>query len=254
MQNPCQAVVSFGSLSLATTVADTGAVLVFLRTMNLNAQLATRAGIGLELAALAAAAVLFFVFFSERPGYVDVMLGVLALALIAASTRRSRGIWQRTPVRLEHREAARAAWREALLFTAAALAAFALIGAASGYAAEGWRGAWQRIGDWHLAVACLLYFPWALLQQFLLQFYLSGRLQALLPYWLAIFLTALAFSAVHFPRLPVMAVTFVGGVVWATIYCRYRVLLPLAVSHALLGSTLHYWVFGRDLAQIWGGG
>ena len=222
--------------------------------MNLKAWLAGRAGIGLELGAIAAAAALFFVFFGERPGYVDVALGLLALGLIAASARRSRGIWQRTPVGVnEPREAARAAWRDALVFTAAALAAFAVIGAANGYAAEGWYGVWQRLGNWHLVVACLLYFPWALLQQFLLQFYLSGRLQALLPYWLAIILTGLAFSAVHFPRLPVMAVTVVAGVFWARNYCRYRRLLPLAVSHALLGSTLHYWVFGRDLAQIWGG-
>jgi hypothetical protein len=28
-------------------------------------------------------------------------------------------------------------------------------------------------------------------------------------------------------------------------------LLPLAVSHALLGTALHYWVFGNDLLERW---
>ena len=222
--------------------------------MALKARLAGRAGIGLELAAIAAAAALFFVFFADRPGYVDLALALLAVGLIAAGARRSLGIWKRTPVLVaDPRAATRLAWRDALVFTAVALTALAFIGAASGYTADGWRGAWQRLANWHLVVACLLYFPWALLQQFLLQYYLAGRLQALLPFWLAIILTGLAFSAVHFPRLPVMAVTVVAGVVWARNYCHYRRLLPLAVSHALLGSTLHYWVFGRDLAQIWGG-
>jgi membrane protease YdiL (CAAX protease family) len=182
------------------------------------------------------------------------VLGLLALALIAASAQRSRDFWQRTPIAVaEPREATRAAWREALLFTVAALAVVASLGTVLGYAADGWRGAWQRLGNWHVAFACILYLPWALLQQFLLQFYLAGRLQLLLPFRLAIIGTALAFSAVHFPRVLVMALTCIAGVFWAMNYCRYRRLLPLAVSHALLGSTVHYWILGRDLAQIWGG-
>jgi membrane protease YdiL (CAAX protease family) len=221
--------------------------------MNLQGRLAGRTGIGLELAVLVTAAVLFFAFFSARPGYVDPLLALLALALIAASSRRSRAIWQRTPAVAEPRKAAGMAWREALLFTAAALAVIAIIGAVSGYEAAGWRGAWLRIGNWRVVLACLLYLPWALLQQFLLQFYLAGRLHALLPYRLAIACTALAFSAVHFPRVLVMALTVVAGVFWASNYRRYRRLLPLTVSHALLGSTVHYWILGRDLAQIWGG-
>jgi len=27
--------------------------------------------------------------------------------------------------------------------------------------------------------------------------------------------------------------------------------LPLALSHALLGAALHYWVFGNDLLARW---
>ena len=48
-----------------------------------------------------------------------------------------------------------------------------------------------------------------------------------------------------------MAVTLVAGTAWALIYYRWRSLVPLAVSHALLGTALHYWVFGNDLLERW---
>jgi hypothetical protein len=48
-----------------------------------------------------------------------------------------------------------------------------------------------------------------------------------------------------------MALTLLAGAVWAALYYRYRRLLPLAVSHALLGATLHYWVLGHDLLASW---
>jgi membrane protease YdiL (CAAX protease family) len=48
-----------------------------------------------------------------------------------------------------------------------------------------------------------------------------------------------------------MVVTAVAGVVWAIFYYRWRRLPPLAASHAILGATLHYWVFGNDLLMQW---
>ena len=68
---------------------------------------------------------------------------------------------------------------------------------------------------------------------------------------IAIGLTALAFSCVHFPRWQVMALVVVACAVWSSIYYRTRTLFPLAASHALLGSVLHYWVFGNDLLNAW---
>jgi membrane protease YdiL (CAAX protease family) len=102
-----------------------------------------------------------------------------------------------------------------------------------------------------MLAAASLYFPWALLQQYIFQFYLFPRWLRLVPVPAAVALTALAFSAVHFPRWPVMAVTVVAGAAWALIYYRCRRLLPLALSHALLGTALHYWVFGNDLLERW---
>ena len=109
----------------------------------------------------------------------------------------------------------------------------------------------ERFSNWHMLAAAALYFPWALLQQYIFQFYWFGRWLQLVPVPVAVALTAVAFAAVHFPRWPVMAVTLVAGTAWALIYYRWRSLVPLAVSHALLGTALHYWVFGNDLLERW---
>ena len=39
--------------------------------------------------------------------------------------------------------------------------------------------------------------------------------------------------------------------VWSYAYLREQQLLPLALSHAVLGSTFYYFVAGRDLYQDW---
>ena len=74
----------------------------------------------------------------------------------------------------------------------------------------------ERFGNWHMLAAAALYFPWALLQQYIFQFYWFGRWLRLVPAPVAVALTAVAFAAVHFPRWPVMAVTLVAGTVVGT--------------------------------------
>jgi membrane protease YdiL (CAAX protease family) len=108
-----------------------------------------------------------------------------------------------------------------------------------------------RFASSHFLLAILVYFPWALLQQYIFQTYLLGRLLQLAPTAVAVAVTAVAFSSAHFPRWPVMALTAIAGVFWTFTYYRHRVLLPLALSHAILGAALHYWVFGRDLLELW---
>lgn len=72
-----------------------------------------------------------------------------------------------------------------------------------------------------LPVALALFLPWAALQQALFQFYLVGRLRALLPgpgpAPVAV-LAGLLFGIVHRPVLDVTAVTAVGGGLWAWFY------------------------------------
>jgi membrane protease YdiL (CAAX protease family) len=201
----------------------------------------------LELGAIAAAALIFVATFRVRPPYLDFVLAAAAVALIVLSAARSRRLWELQ--RSVDPTGARGAWNAALAFTGVALVVLA--GAAVLVARAAGTPAIERFGNWHMLVVAALYFPWALLQQYIFIFYWFGRWLRLVPVPFAVVLTALAFSAVHFPRWPVMAVTLVAGSVWALIYYRWRSVVPLAVSHALLGTALHYWVFGNDLLERW---
>jgi membrane protease YdiL (CAAX protease family) len=210
----------------------------------------------LELLIVAALAAAFLLLFRARPGYVDVLLAVVAVGFILMGYRRSARLWSAQPLAANaDAKLPDAKLRSAALaaggFTLAALLVLLVIGLVLAYRAGGVQSVLDRLSNPRILGAVLLYLPWALLQQFVFQFYLLGRLLVLLPVWGAVAITALAFSLVHFPRLPVMAVTLVAGAVWALIYRRHRALLPLAISHALLGSALHYWVFGRDLLANW---
>ena len=214
-----------------------------------------RTSVILEVAALALATAVFLATFRVRASYVDFALAAAAVALIVATSRRSRRLWEIATPAFDREQAARARYRSATLlaaaFTLAALAVLAVL--AFGWPAESAAGTplLARLFTLHFFAAMLLYFPWALLQQYIFQFYLFGRLLHLLPLYVAIAITAAAFASVHFPRWPVMAVTLVAGCAWTSIYYRHRVLLPLAASHAILGTALHYWVFGHDLLADW---
>jgi len=63
----------------------------------------------------------------------------------------------------------------------------------------------------------------------------------------------LVYAATHFPNPALMLITAGAGAVWSYTYLRYRLLLPIAVSHAVLGATFYYWVYGRDLFEVWRG-
>ncbi len=206
-----------------------------------------RRSVALELIAIGVAAAIFVGTFRVRPAYVDFALAGMAVALIAASARRSRRFWDAAPL-VPGGSASRRAWIESGTFTGVALL---VLVALAGWSAGSGAALAARAANWHLALAIAFYFPWALLQQYIFQRFLLGRLLQLLPTAAAIAVTAIAFSSVHFPRWPVMALVLIACSAWSTIYWRTRALLPLAASHALLGSVLHYWVFGNDLLQRW---
>jgi hypothetical protein len=208
---------------------------------------ADQRSVALELAGIGAAAVVFVATFQVRPAYLDFALAAVAVALIVLTAARSRRLW--ALARSVDPTGARGAWIAALSFTAVALVALATVAVFTARAAG--VPLVDRFGNWHMLVAAALYVPWALLQQYVFQFYWFGRWLCVVSMPIAVGLTALAFSAVHFPRWPVMAVTLVAGTVWALIYYRWRNLFPLAISHALLGTALHYWVFGNDLLERW---
>ncbi len=129
-----------------------------------------------------------------------------------------------------------------------------MVGALVAYQNGGRSAVGVRIFNWRMLAAFGCYLPWALMQQTLLQFYLLGRLLALFPKQLLVvpfFLTGMCFGLVHLPDIWTALVTVAAGTVWSVIYYRYRLLLPLAFSHAALGSAFYYGVFGHDLAAEW---
>jgi hypothetical protein len=97
----------------------------------------------------------------------------------------------------------------------------------------------------HFFIALSFYVPWALLQQTLFQFYLLGRLRALLPFaspWLLSILNGIAYGLVHLPSGWPMTVVTISANLLSYSYHRDRYVLPLAISHALLATTFFYWV------------
>ncbi len=211
-----------------------------------------RSWIMLELSIIIVLTVMYLTLLPQRPAYVDAVLGLVAVTLIGLSTARSRALWAtQPPVIGDRRERLMAASRAMIVFSVPIALLFLVAGIAIGHADNGWTGALERVGNWHLWLALLLYFPWGLLQQFVFQFYLLGRLSYLLPPAVAVGVTAVAFSLVHYPRYPIMVGTLIACLFWSLSYRRHRSLLPLAASHALLGATMHYWVMGRDLLADW---
>jgi len=205
-----------------------------------------------ELLILCGLTVIFLVVFPKRSIYVDGLLALFALLLVVWNVRFTKhSVWVQFPLKDDLRTRVRRSYTLAGIFTIPVILAFAAIGLTLGYREFGWEGARTRLSNWHLPPAFLLYLPWALLQQFLFQFYLLGRLLSLLPAPVAIFATGMAYSLVHLPEVGVALAAAPAGIFWTFLYCRNRILLPLGLSHALLGSTLYYWVYGRDLFLVW---
>ena len=205
-----------------------------------------------ELIVLGVLTIVFLVVFPKRAIYIDVLLALFALCLIASNARFTRNsIWAQFPPKDDLRTRVRRSYILASALTIPVILAFVATGLVLGYRESGWDGAWARFLNYHLPVAFALYLPWALLQQFLFQFYLLGRLLTLFPAPVAVVATGMAYSFVHLPDIGVTLAAAAAGIFWTFLYRRYRVLLPLGLSHALLGSTFYYWVYGHDLFMVW---
>jgi membrane protease YdiL (CAAX protease family) len=204
-----------------------------------------------ELAIVGALTALYLSVAPQRPAVVDLGLAALALiaiAVTAADTRRR--VWGAPVPPLGRRHSTRM-----LIGTAAAAALFAGVGVARvWWTTNDWRAVAEELLRPTLLATFAVFVPWALLQQTLFQFYLLGRLRALLPGASALALAVtngILFGAVHLPIWDVAIVTTAGGAVWSWCYLRDRRVLPIALSHAALGTTYFYWVRGRDLMLEW---
>ena len=213
-----------------------------------------RGRVALELLTLAILMVSFLLLFPKRSLVVDVILALCALGLVGLNARYTREvIWARFPRGPSSGGLKQCMWAT-MAITFSAVFVFFIVGIVIGYGNGGWKAVVDRVLNWKLLVAICVYLPWALLQQTLFQFYLLGRLRALFPTVHPIgaaTLNGVAYALVHLPDLWVTLVTAFGGIFWSYMYNQYRLLLPLALSQAVLGSTFYYWVYGRDLAEAW---
>jgi membrane protease YdiL (CAAX protease family) len=210
--------------------------------------------VAVELLILGLLSIAFLALFPRRPIYVDLLLALLASALVLLNARyTSTHIWDSVPLKVGGRD-----WWPCVLVTMALTAlvvlVFLLIGVAIGYRGADWPGAKARILHPYIPTATLLYLPWALLQQTLFQFYLLGRLCTLCPSLHPLaqsLLNGLVFGAVHTTDIWILLLATLGGTLWSFLYLQYRRLWPLVISHALIGTTFYYWVYGYDLASRW---
>jgi len=208
----------------------------------------------IELLILGLLATGFLALVPRRPISVDVVLAVLASVLVLLNAGYTRThIWGLLPRQVEGTD-----WRPGVFVTMTltllVVLVFFLIGVAIGYQGADRPGAKARILHPYLPTAVLLYVPWALIQQILFQFYLLGRVCTLCPSLHPLaqsLLNGLVFGVVHTTDIWILLLAALGGTLWSFLYLRYRRLWPLVVSHALIGTTFYYWVYGYDLASRW---
>ena len=87
---------------------------------------------------------------------------------------------------------------------------------------------------------------WGLLQQSLLQGFIHRRAQMV---WgrtpLSVFVVAAVFALIHLPNFWLALATFIGGVIWSSVYQRAPNLLALGLSHGVMT-----WVVISTVPQI----
>ena len=216
--------------------------------------MSVRGKVAVELGVIAVFTTTFLALFPKRNPLLDVGLAGCALLGIALSAPYTKKvIWAASPAPVSENRVKKCVVVTSWI-TVPTVLLFLVIGGIVAYKSERWAGVQNRVWNWRILAAFGGYLPWALMQQTLLQFYLLGRLLALFPKQLRFapfIITGVCFGLVHLPDVWTALVTVGAGIVWSLIYFRYRLLLPLAFSHAALGSAFYYGVFGHDLAQEW---
>lgn len=108
-------------------------------------------------------------------------------------------------------------------------------------------GVFEKPKLWKNIAQKLGYPTWALIQQFLLQSYLTNRIGKCVDgRWRAAFVAGALFAVVHLPNPLLFTGTFVLGVGTAYFFLRCRNLYVIAFAHGILGTLVKYL-----LAQDW---
>jgi membrane protease YdiL (CAAX protease family) len=193
-----------------------------------------RRRVATELIALTVGATLFLRF-GPHNLLVYVGLASLAAAAVGLTARHTRErIWGPAPASRAHR------LRRSAVQMAVLTMPVALLFLACGSYLYG-----TSVLRVQVLITFAFYLPWALLQQTLFQFYLLGRLRVLLPFASPVFLSILdgmLYGMTHLPSGWLLAgLTVMAGIVWSYCYQRDRSLLPIAASHAVLGTAFFCW-------------
>jgi len=94
-----------------------------------------------------------------------------------------------------------------------------------------------------------LYPLWGVAQQFALQNLIGRNLSGWIPRPIPLALvSAMLFSAAHFPDLPLMALTSGAGFFFTLFFRREPNLWAVGILHGLLGGMAYYLVIGEDPA------
>lgn len=92
-----------------------------------------------------------------------------------------------------------------------------------------------------------LYPVWGIAQQFALQNLIANNLAGPLRKPIPIAsVAALLFAASHYPRMELVALTFVAGVFFTLVYRSHPNIWAVGTAHGLLGSMAFYIVLGED--------
>jgi membrane protease YdiL (CAAX protease family) len=158
----------------------------------------------------------------QRPLY------LAAAAFILVVSWRAFDSWAAMGVRVTN--LLRSMWiaGAALLFSAVSVAFAARL-----HTLRPWQGPVELVQRfWGYAI-------WAFLQQFLLQiFFLQRFLRLVSSKNLAISLAVAVFTAAHLPNPLLTTATLLWGLAACLLFLRYRNLIPLGITHAILGVTI----------------
>ena len=102
-----------------------------------------------------------------------------------------------------------------------------------------WAGERMDFLRWHaerpIVGQLFLGFGWGFVQQYVLQSFINRRAQIIRGQnWLSVLIVAAIFAGLHLPNPWLTVVTFVGGLVWATVYQRAPNIFALALSHSVM--------------------
>ncbi|MDY6801176.1 MAG: CPBP family intramembrane glutamate endopeptidase [Bacteroidota bacterium] len=107
-----------------------------------------------------------------------------------------------------------------------------------------------QLFDKHLLYVLLLYPVWGLIQQFMMMSLILGNLKDVscrkIPEFVYVIIASILFSAVHFPSVILMIITFILALYYSQIFLRYRNLYALGLFHGWIGSFFYYYVLNFD--------